>query len=93
MWGIFWSTLFILVNGFAVFFEFNASDFLVAYINIPLFAGLYIGWKVYKRTKIWKPQEMDFVTVRIPALSLYFHRVGSLTVFVMSAGCPVLGRD
>ena len=61
---MFWCTLFILVNGFAVFFEFNASDFLVAYINIPIFAVLYIGWKVYRRTKVWKPSEMDFVTVR-----------------------------
>jgi amino acid transporter len=31
-------------------------------INIPLFVGLYIGWKLIKRTKAWKPQEMDFVT-------------------------------
>ena len=53
-----------LVNGFAVFFEFNASDFLVAYINIPIFAVLYIGWKVYRRTMVWKPSEMDFITVR-----------------------------
>ncbi|KAG5637848.1 hypothetical protein H0H81_002985 [Sphagnurus paluster] len=41
----------------------------VAYwdLNIPIFAGLYIGYKVYKGTKIWKPEEMDFVT-GIPTL-------------------------
>ncbi|EJD07463.1 general amino acid permease 1 [Fomitiporia mediterranea MF3/22] len=61
-WGVFWCILFILINGFAVFFDFNASDFLVAYLDIPLFFLLYFGWKIYKRTKFWKPQDMDFVT-------------------------------
>jgi yeast amino acid transporter len=31
-------------------------------INIPLFFVLYVGWKLIKRTKVWKPHEMDFVT-------------------------------
>ena len=35
---------------------------LQTYINIPLFFALYFGWKILKRTKIWKPMEMDFVT-------------------------------
>ncbi|KAF8990674.1 general amino acid permease 1 [Cyathus striatus] len=61
-WGIFWTTLFILINGYAVFFNFNASDFLVSYINIPIFFGLYFGYKIWKRTKFWSPLEMDFVT-------------------------------
>ncbi|KAI0714195.1 general amino acid permease 1 [Cerioporus squamosus] len=61
-WGVFWITILILINGFAVFWDFNASDFLTAYINVPLFIALYVGWKLYKRTKIWKPHEMDFVT-------------------------------
>lgn len=59
---MFWCTIFILINGFAVFFDFNVSDFLVAYINIPLFFIIYFGYKIIKRTKFWKPQEMDFVT-------------------------------
>ncbi|KAI0079119.1 general amino acid permease 1 [Panus rudis PR-1116 ss-1] len=62
IWGIFWSGLFILINGFAVFFDFNVSDFFTAYVNIPFFVVLYFGWKLYKRTRIWKPSEMDFVT-------------------------------
>ncbi|KAJ1300845.1 hypothetical protein OPQ81_002485 [Rhizoctonia solani] len=61
-WGFFWSGLIILINGFAVFFDFNASDFLTAYINIPIFLGLYIGWKVVKKTRYWKTQDMDFTT-------------------------------
>ncbi|OSD05392.1 general amino acid permease 1 [Trametes coccinea BRFM310] len=66
-WGLFWITIFIIINGFAVFWDFNASDFLTAYINVPLFIALYVGWKIVKRTKIWKPHEMDFVT-GIPTL-------------------------
>lgn len=62
IWGCVWCVIFILVNGYAVFFSFDASDFLVSYINIPLFIGLYVFWKVFKRTQIWKPHEMDFVT-------------------------------
>jgi amino acid transporter len=61
-WGIFWTLLLVLINGFQVFFDFNASGFLTAYINIPLFVALYVGWKLFKKTKIWKPHEMDFYT-------------------------------
>jgi len=66
-WGIFWTLFFVLINGYAVFFSFNAAGFLTSYINIPIFVGLYVGYKIWKRTKIWKPLEMDFVT-GIPTL-------------------------
>jgi len=66
-WGIFFTTFFILINGFQVFWSFNASDFFTAYINIPIFLILYFGYKVIKKTKIWKPEEMDFVS-GIPTL-------------------------
>ena len=29
-YGVFWITIFILINGFSVFWDFNASDFLTA---------------------------------------------------------------
>lgn len=84
IWGIFWITIFILINGFTVFFDFTAAGFITSCmclcprflrlytdcnldINIPLFFGLYFGWKIIKRTKIWKTHEMDFVT-GIPTL-------------------------
>ncbi|GLB41606.1 putative amino acid transporter [Lyophyllum shimeji] len=66
-WGTFWTFLFMLIVGFNVFFNFTAADFLTNYLNIPIFVGLYIGYKVVKRTRIWKPEEMDFVT-GIPTL-------------------------
>lgn len=61
-WGIFWTIFFTLVNGYAVFFNFNVSDFLVAYINLPIFATLYFGYKFIMRTTVWKPKDMDMVT-------------------------------
>ncbi|OCH96295.1 general amino acid permease 1 [Obba rivulosa] len=67
MWGLAWITFFILINGFAVFWDFDVSTFLTAYIGIPIFFGLYFFWKLFKRTKIWKLGEMDFVT-GIPSL-------------------------
>ncbi|KAG8739794.1 hypothetical protein FRC10_005177 [Ceratobasidium sp. 414] len=67
-WGVFWTALFILINGFSVFFNFNASAFITAYINIPIFFGLYAIWKIWKRTKFWKTRDMDFVT-GIPSIA------------------------
>ncbi|KAJ7708880.1 general APC amino acid permease [Mycena rosella] len=61
-WGMGWSLIFILMNGYAVFFKFETSVFLTAYINIPIFAAMYFAYKYVYRTKIWKPLEMDFVT-------------------------------
>ncbi|KAF5373282.1 hypothetical protein D9615_007359 [Tricholomella constricta] len=61
-WGVGWNLFFILVTGFDVFFNFTAADFLTSYLNIPIFASLYIGYKLFKRTHIWKPEDMDFIT-------------------------------
>lgn len=62
IWGVFWTIIFILMNGFSVFWNFTAAGFLTSYINIPLFAALYFGFKFIKKTKIWKGTEIDFVT-------------------------------
>jgi amino acid permease len=64
IWGIFWTTVFVLIAGYQVFFEWNSQDFLTAYINIPIFFGLWIGWSLYMRRPFWRAHEMDFVTVR-----------------------------
>ncbi|KAI0035884.1 general amino acid permease 1 [Vararia minispora EC-137] len=63
IWGFCWTIIFILVNGFTVFFpeQWNLSNFLTAYINLPIFAALYIGYKVMKRTRFWRASEMDFL--------------------------------
>ena len=38
------------------------ADAWHADINIPWWFALFFGWKFYKKTKMWKPHEMDFVT-------------------------------
>ncbi|CAK7562458.1 MAG: hypothetical protein SEPTF4163_000303 [Sporothrix epigloea] len=64
-WGslIFFS-LIILFNGFNVFVHGNwdVSDFIAAYIGIPIFAVLYFSWKLIKRTHLIKAAEADLQT-------------------------------
>jgi amino acid transporter len=62
IWGLCWCIFFILINGFEIFWGFTAAGFLTAYVNIPLFFGLYFGYKIVKKTEVWKPEDMDFVT-------------------------------
>jgi len=63
-WGLFWNSFFVITNGFSVFFpgQWSATTFVTSYINIPLFFMLYFGWKIFKKSKIWKTREMDFWT-------------------------------
>lgn len=63
-WTIFWGVIVILFNGWEVFTagSWNASDFVVAYINLPLFAILAGGYWLVKRPKHLKPSELDFVS-------------------------------
>lgn len=80
IWGTFWLVILILINGFDVFWDFTASGFLTAYINVPLVIALFVGFKVIKRTHWWKPHEMDFVT-GIPTLEETEHHVEPPTTF------------
>ncbi|KAH7912835.1 amino acid permease/ SLC12A domain-containing protein, partial [Hygrophoropsis aurantiaca] len=68
MWGIFWVIFYILVSGVSVFWDFVASDFVASYINIPIFIGLYLGYKFWRKTKIPSIAELDF-TSNIPTLA------------------------
>ncbi|KAI8682451.1 AA-permease domain-containing protein [Fusarium sp. Ph1] len=54
----------IFFNGFAVFFpgNWNVYNFVTAYIGIPIFVVLFMGWKVARRTKWLSPQERDLFT-------------------------------
>lgn len=62
IWGLIWCILFILINGYSVFWDFNTSNFLTSYLNIPVFFGLFLFWKITQGTVFWKPDEMDFTT-------------------------------
>jgi amino acid transporter len=69
IWGVFWTSIFILFSGYAVFFVWNTQNFFTAYISVPIFFGLWIGWSLYMRHPFWRANEMDFVTVRLTTFS------------------------
>lgn len=48
-------------NGFDAFFpgHFSAKSFIPPYIDIPIFGCLFLGYKIIKRTKFVKIEDMD----------------------------------
>ncbi|KAI0023347.1 proline-specific permease [Xylariomycetidae sp. FL0641] len=62
---LFLVVLLTLTNGFQVFFpsKWSVSDFLAAYITIPIFLVLYLGHKAVFRTKlVTKLEDVDVLT-------------------------------
>jgi amino acid transporter len=57
----FFSALFLLTGGYKNFVHghFLISNFFSCYFVIPMTAILYFGWKLFKKTKIWKPEEVQ----------------------------------
>ena len=53
-----------MFNGWQVFTKggWNTSDFIVAYINLPIFLVLIAGYNIVKKPKHLKPSELDFVS-------------------------------
>lgn len=52
------------VGGYTVFLpgKWDVPTFLFSYTMIGICPVLYIGWKVFKRSKVWKSEEVDLVT-------------------------------
>jgi yeast amino acid transporter len=64
-YALFIIVLLTLTNGFAVFFpsKWNVSDFLAAYITLPIFLVLYLGHKIWFRTRFYiKTEDIDVDT-------------------------------
>ncbi|KAK6193932.1 hypothetical protein LQW54_011966 [Pestalotiopsis sp. IQ-011] len=64
-YALFVISLLTITNGFAVFFPSNwsVSDFLAAYITLPIFLVLYIGHKIWFRTRFYiKKEDIDVDT-------------------------------
>lgn len=61
---IFFFSLVTITNGYAVFFDFNGSDFVAAYITIPIVLFIYIVHAVWTRNWKWMapPEEIDVTT-------------------------------
>jgi amino acid transporter len=57
-------SIIILFNGFAVFTRGNWSvtNFLTAYIGMPIFFSLYAFWKIFTRSPFVKASEADIWT-------------------------------
>jgi hypothetical protein len=53
-----------IFNGFDAFFpgHFSAKSFIPSYIDIPIFAILFMGYKFMKGTKIVRIEDMDLLS-------------------------------
>ncbi|WVO14408.1 hypothetical protein L204_102041 [Cryptococcus depauperatus] len=60
-WVVFWSTIIVIFNGWEVFTHghWNSSDFVIAYITIPFFLALVIGYYLIKRPVHLNIHELD----------------------------------
>lgn len=54
-------TIIALTNGYAVFFHFNGSDFVAAYITLPIIFFIYVSHAVWTRNWRWfaPPEDID----------------------------------
>lgn len=57
-------TLILIFNGWTVFTKGNwdVELFVTSYVGVPIYFGLYLFWKLFKRTKLVKPTEADLWT-------------------------------
>ncbi|KAJ9137081.1 Amino acid permease [Pleurostoma richardsiae] len=65
-WVIFIANLFlVIISGYTTLLTpFDLKGFIFSYLVIPLFVILYLGWKVYHKTKWVKPAEADISSGR-----------------------------
>ncbi|KAE8454116.1 hypothetical protein EG329_005040 [Mollisiaceae sp. DMI_Dod_QoI] len=53
----------VLVQGWSSFSpKFSAVDFVSYYVELPIMLVMYVGWKIFKRTRIERVQTMDLDT-------------------------------
>lgn len=61
-YGLFFNVLILLTQGFTVFIEWSTSDFFAAYISVILYVVLYVGHKLWYRTKVVPLAEVDLAS-------------------------------
>jgi amino acid transporter len=64
MYGLGFTALITLTQGFAVFIRWNASDFFAAYISLFLFVALWAGHKLWCHPPRVDPATADLVRGR-----------------------------
>jgi yeast amino acid transporter len=52
------------VQGWTTLAPFNAGNFVDAYILLPLFAIIYVGFKLWNKTRFWRLDEIDLQSGR-----------------------------
>ena len=59
------SLIFLLTGGYTNFItgHFEIESFFTSYFIIPLFLGLYTFWKLYKKTRYLRPEEVDLQSI------------------------------
>jgi AAT family amino acid transporter len=63
------NSVLVLVQGWSCFSpKFQAVDFVSFYVEIPVMLVMFVAWKVIKRTKWVKLEEMDLVTQSVRKL-------------------------
>lgn len=63
--ALFITVLVIVFSGYSAFIpRFQVDKFLTAYIGIPVYVCNILWWKLVKKTKRVRPEEMDLVTGR-----------------------------
>jgi len=63
-WGLAWTSIIILFADWSVFLKgnWNTASFITNYLPIPVFFGLFFGYKLWFKTRLITPSNMDFVT-------------------------------
>ncbi|KAK4701163.1 hypothetical protein P7C70_g5076, partial [Phenoliferia sp. Uapishka_3] len=64
--GLIFITIVIFFNGYTVFLSggWSTADFVVDYVTLPIFAVMFVFWKLFKKTKLVSLESMDFDTGR-----------------------------
>ncbi|BFZ55002.1 General amino acid permease [Savitreella phatthalungensis] len=63
--GLFLNIVFTLIQGYSSFAPFDAANFVIAYILLPVSALGYVLWKLIHRTRIVHPLQMDLDSDRL----------------------------
>ena len=63
-YGMIFTLIILITNGFTVFIEWDTADFFTCYISLLLFIVLYAGYKIFSRSKIVPLHEADIVKGR-----------------------------
>jgi amino acid transporter len=59
IYGLFFCVLILLTNGFTAFIRWSISEFFAAYVSLIIFVVLYVGHKVYFRTRLVRVADID----------------------------------